>query len=267
MRIWHIPGTKWGISDFIAYDDRGFAVASGTIDKGKEWIADSLTDDLATSHGMLPYSVKRRADDPTIIIEHITKEISPLPAWAAANKFTDFNILGDEVKEMALSEEARLKSTQIGLDADRLEAEIEGLDKETEGLEKKAVPETEATKGVGGEGDYVERDEVIDLVKSVAASTKQLVEVVSDLAKRVKGLEENKLTLDKETLESTPAASLMDLYQSSVIGAPETKIDGRTSLAKSGPEEAPAQSPGAPGISGLAAHIARRNQQIERGVQ
>ncbi len=267
LRIWHIPGTKWGISDFIAYDDRGFAVASGTIDKGKEWIADSLTDDLATSHGMLPYSVKRRADDPTIIIEHITKEISPLPAWAAANKFTDFNILGDEVKEMALSEEARLKSTQIGLDADRLEAEIEGLDKETEGLEKKAVPETEATKGVGGEGDYVERDEVIDLVKSVAASTKQLVEVVSDLAKRVKGLEENKLTLDKETLESTPAASLMDLYQSSVIGAPETKIDGRTSLAKSGPEEAPAQSPGAPGISGLAAHIARRNQQIERGVQ
>jgi hypothetical protein len=88
------------------------------------------------------------------------------------------------------------------------------------------------------------------------------VQVVGDLAKRIKTLEANKLTADKETLERTPAASLADLYKSA-IGAEETKIDGRSSLAKSGPEET---QPAAPSqLTGLGAVISQRNREIEHG--
>jgi hypothetical protein len=85
------------------------------------------------------------------------------------------------------------------------------------------------------------------------------------MVRRVEALEANKLTIDKETLDSTPAASLADLYKS-VVGAEETKVDGRTALAKSGPEETKAEVALNPKLgNGLASVIAQRNIEIERG--
>lgn len=262
--LWHVGGSKWGVADFVGYDDNGFAVGTGTVDKGKEWIAEALMSfegDLLTSHGMPKGSIQRDPDDPTIIIGHITKEISPLPGNEAANEFTSFNISGSEVKQMAFSDEERAKLLALNVDPDTLEAQTDEKAQQTEGLENKEAESQPAP------GDYVERGEMADLVKSLAATQNQLVEVVGALAASVKELQENKLTIDKDILEQTPAASLMDLYQS-VIGAPEAKIDGRSSLAKSGPEEAAPEAPvGSRMGGGLAGHIAQRNQQIERGVQ
>lgn len=262
LRLAHVRGSRWGVADFVGYDDKGFAVATGIVDKNKEWVAESLMKngkDMLTSHGMLPSSIKRDPQDPTIYLEHTTTEISPLLASKAANEFTGFSIL-DEVKEMAFSEDERAKLTALGVDPERFEAETEEKAKETEGLEFKGKepdkPEASET------GDFVSRDEVGELVKSVAASTNQLVQVVGDLAERIKTLEGNKLALDQKTIEETPGASLADLYKS-VIGAPETKVDGRSTLAKSGPEEAQTDlvHPG----GGLAAVISQRNTEIERG--
>jgi hypothetical protein len=42
----------------------------------------------------------------------------------------------------------------------------------------------------------------------------------------------------KETIANTPAASLFEQIQSA-IGSDDTYIDGRTKLAKAGPEETP----------------------------
>ena len=265
--LWHVEGSRWGEADFVGYDDNGFAVASGSVDKGKEWVAESLMNngqEMLTSHGMPPWSVKRTEDDPTIIIGHITKEISPLPANIAANEFTSFSIL-DEVSEMALPEQDKARLSALGVDPDRLEAETEDKAKETEGLEFKEADKPEAATETG---DFVKRDEVADLVKSVATSTNHLVQVVGDLAERIKTLEANKLTIDKETVERTPAASLADLYKSTV-GAEEAKVDGRSKLAKSGPDEAPVEdaASGSRFGGGIAGVIAQRNQEIERGVQ
>jgi hypothetical protein len=264
--LWHVDGSRWGQADFVGYDDNGFAVASGTVDKGKEWVAESLMNyrgDLLTSHGMPRSTIERDPEDKTIITRHVTKEISPLPANVAANEYTGFTILGSsEVKEMALSQQDKAKLTELGVDADRLEAETESKAKETEGLEYKGAEKPEAAKETA-EGDFVSRDEVADLVKSVAASTNKLVEVVGNLADRIERLEANKLQIDKETLERTPAASLTDLYKS-VIGSDEARIDGRSSLAKSGPTETP-DDRGTPLKGGIAALISRRNIEIERG--
>jgi hypothetical protein len=84
------------------------------------------------------------------------------------------------------------------------------------------------------------------------------------LAKRIETLEENKLIVDKETLEQTPAASLAELYKS-VVGSEETKVDGRSKLAKSGPEESSEDVSSSRYGGGLAAVIAQRNREIESG--
>ena len=265
VKVWHIDGSRWGQADFVAYDDRGFSIASGTVDKGREWIAESLMafeGDLLTSHGMPPASIVRDPDDHSIIIRHQTTEISPLPASAAANKFTGFNIL-DEVKEMALSEKDEAKLTALNIDPERLDADTESKAKDTADLQFKENDPPDTPKETG-QDDYVSRAEITDFVKSVSDTQTQLVQVVAALAESVKSLQANKLTVDKETLEATPAASLTELHKS-IIGSPETKVDGRSSLAKSGPEEAPMDGTGSRFGGGITAIIGQRNQEIERG--
>lgn len=268
--LWHVDRSRWGEADFVGYDDKGFMAATGLVDRGKEWVAKSLVDsriELLASHGMPKGSIKRDPLDPTIYIEHMTKEISPLPADEAANKLTGFSILGDEVKSMAFSKEDQERLLKLNVDPDRLEAEAEDKAKEAERLELQHK-DKEKEKAATETGEFVSRDEVTDLVKSVAESTNRLVQVVGDLAERLKALEANKLTIDKETLEHTPAASLADLYKS-VVGSEETKVDGRSKLARSGPEEAPVEDAaiGSRFGGGLASVIVKRNQEIERGVQ
>jgi hypothetical protein len=258
--LWHIKESKWGQADFVGWDDNGFAVATGMVDKGKEWIAESLLDsglDLLTSHGMPRDSIKRVETDPTVIVGHITKEISPLLADSAANEHTGF-ILNNEVNKMALSPEDREKLKRLNVDADRLEAETESKSKETEGLEFKEVEKPDQDQAQA----YVSRDEMSELVKSLATSTNQMAEVVGSLVARIEAIEANKLTVDKDTVERTPAASLTDLYKS-VIGAEETKVDGRTALAKSGPEET--ATPTGQHFKTLSDVIIQRNREIERG--
>jgi len=266
VKVWHIDGSRWGQADFVAYDDRGFSIASGTVDKGREWIAEDLMNfdgDLLTSHGMPPSSIARDPNDPSIIIRHQTTEISPLPASAAANKFTGFNILGDEVKEMALSEKDEAKLTALNIDPERLDADTESKAKDTADLQFKGNDPPD-TPNETDQGDYVSRAEITDFVKSVSDTQTQLVQVVAALAESVKSLQDNKLAVDKETLEATPAASLTELHKS-IIGSPETKVDGRSSLAKSGPEEAPMDGTGSRFGGGIAKVISQHNQEIERG--
>ena len=105
--IWHLKETKFGIADFVSFTDDGFAIASGTVDKGKEHIAERLQNysDLKTSHGMPRWSILRNdPEDSSVITSHASKEISVLPGWAAANKLTGSyfkgkNMLTDDQKE------------------------------------------------------------------------------------------------------------------------------------------------------------------------
>jgi hypothetical protein len=93
--VWHSKEFRFGEADWVAYDDDGFALAAGTVDKGCEDFAEYLSKckGVRMSHGMPIGTIRRDPQDARVIVEHITKEISVLPAFAAANQFTSFVVL------------------------------------------------------------------------------------------------------------------------------------------------------------------------------
>lgn len=94
---WHLPGTAWGKADMVDYTDDGFAIAGGYVYEGHEKEAEAVAgmDDIRMSHGMPTAYIMRNKADPTIIDFHVTREISTLPGWAAANPLTDFVMLSE----------------------------------------------------------------------------------------------------------------------------------------------------------------------------
>jgi hypothetical protein len=257
--LWHVPGTKFGVADYVAYDESGFALASGTVDKGQEHIAEFLMaqDDLAMSHGMPVKEIERDTEDPTIITRYRTMEVSPLPRESAANRYGTA-IEFREVK-MAIPENKRPFLTgalgEKGLED--LEAKLADKAKELEELEiesKEEAPEEvecaeesgceeseeEAKEESAPEPQYVTVDEMIQIfdgyVKPLVEQIASLNHTVAEQDKELKALRQSDEEKMKETLANTPAASLFERI-GSVIGAPETYVDGRTSLAKDGPSE------------------------------
>jgi hypothetical protein len=131
--LWHVPEWKCGQATALAYDDSGFAVATGYFDKEKSYIAEWLAKqkDVAVSHAMPQSSIERDPNDPSVITAHQTVEISPLPLWAAANKLTGFIVLDDhaqkEAGDMAIPQAKRDAFIRVwGIDPsllDKLEAQ------------------------------------------------------------------------------------------------------------------------------------------------
>lgn len=101
--FWHVPEWKFGEATWVAYDDSGFTLSGGLIDKdpAKEAFAEWLSEqkDIAVSHGMPPSTIKRDESDPSILLEYETREISPLPSKNAANKLTGFIVLDNKETE------------------------------------------------------------------------------------------------------------------------------------------------------------------------
>lgn len=268
--LWHIEGTRFGVADFVAYEDSGFALASGTVDKGKEDVAEALSkmDNLATSHGMPVKEIQRDGTDPSIITRYRTVEISPLPFEAAANKHgTGFQILqAKEVDEMALPTKKRpfLEET-LGVEGvAALEQMLQDKAKEIQerGIEFKEetveeveaveseVPEEvqeEVTEPKESEPVYVTADELVQAfeqyIKPIVAQMSSLTQSleahsgeIKEQRAALKELQKDDETKLKAALSETPAASLFARI-GSVIGSDETYVDGRTSLAKSGPQQ------------------------------
>ena len=128
--IWHTKALNMGQSDWVAYDDSGFALAGGHFypDTDEKLIEElSNLDDVAMSHGMPKWSIERDEKDNSIITQHITEEISLLPGWAAANKRTGFAILDSSIKgtneePMAIPKEKRQELVEWGLDPKLIDA-------------------------------------------------------------------------------------------------------------------------------------------------
>lgn len=240
--LWHVPEWKIGQVTGHAYDDSGFALAYGVFDKGKEAIAEWLSkqDDIAVSHGMPNSSIVRDDNDASIIVEHITREISPLPAWAAANKLTSFVVLNKEADDVTIPENKRETLIAAGLSAETL-AKVEEMNKDVaqqakeSGLEhKEETPVIETANESGAEeatsGDAVTpevtpitREEVAEAIsestKEISDAVKVLIEQVSTLTK---ALAEQK---EKEAKAPQPVGSILDLIRSqSAVGAKATEL-------------------------------------------
>lgn len=151
--LWHTPGTAFGDVDMLDFTDDGMAVASGTIRKGKEHIAQRLGEmpNLGVSHGMDADTMERDAVDKSVITRHVTREISPLPLWAAANKRTRFAVLRKETS-MAMSNEKKQFLANAGLSDEEIQ-NVEQTGKEiaeeaqSSGVESKEAEVQEEPKG------------------------------------------------------------------------------------------------------------------------
>jgi hypothetical protein len=239
--LWHVKEWKWGDATAVAYDDSGFAVAIGKVADNPaaiavaDWLKER--DDILTSHGMPRPTVKREQDEKgnNVIVEHITREISPLFNFAAANKYTGFSILKEN--DMAIPKEKKEEFVEQGLAAevlDQLEQQNAATDKETETLEKKeeeAVTEEATTQEAVSEP--VTQEAVAGAIASVV---KPLIEQVSVLTEQVKELTKTDAEKIAEKAATTPAASLEAMTFESIFGD-LNKVDGRSTLAKSKPAE------------------------------
>ena len=263
--LWHRPEWKWGQATWLAYDDSGFALAAGTVDRGKEKLALQVAsipaDQLRVSHGMPITSIKRDPDDPSVIVQHVTREISPLPAWAAANQHTGFYILQEVEQPMALPKDKRDRLVdEWGLPEDLLgqleeanaeeakaaqEAGVESKEKEAEPdvdqpveeqptEDKDADPEPVADEQPEPAVDEppaaepVYRQELAEAMSALGQAFQALNEQVNALAGQVKELKESKAVEEEE--------SLVDIFQRAA-GHPAARLDGRTSQAKDRPRE------------------------------
>jgi hypothetical protein len=280
--LWHRPEFKWGKATWVAYDDSGFALAMGTVDKGCEPIAEAVSKldakSIRVSHGMPKKSIVRDPDDSSVIIEHVTAEISPLPARAAANLLTSFQILKEDDmpiptdKKTTLVEEWGIPKEVL----EKLEAQNADMAKEAKeaGIQSKETVEPQATPPVEtpetpavppATAPVIKETEVVEPTKtSPIPSVQEIADAVSavlndrltaidqkfttlettiaSMQGEIKALKETDETKITEKASKTPAMSLSALLSHSIrsaIGASETAVDGRSALAKSKPEEAP----------------------------
>jgi hypothetical protein len=277
--LWHTESLNIGQTDVIAYDkDNGIAMAAGYFHKEAEFIAEAIADNpdfWGVSHGMPSETVKRSKEDPTVIIEHITKEISPLPFQAAANKWADFTVLKEV--NMTLAQEKKEQLEQAGIGADMLSAIEEKHKSLNENLDELGIESKEQTSEDAV--DEKEQEEVTEEVQSEEAEEKevpetkeeeaveelftkaqveQLAEVLAVVVDKIdKKIDERLAPVEEqladkksveeaaeELIKQTPATSLTDmlfpgyaLKQQSAVQSDDTVIDGRSKLGQDMPDE------------------------------
>ena len=147
-----------------------------------------------------------------------------------------------EHKKPFLEELGILGNLEAALAAKKEELESAGVEsKETESETPEVTTPEVKDEEVVTEESPVETPDMGDLVEAIAAAITQAVEPLQAEIAGLKEAQESleaKQTKDVEDFMSlTPAQSLSDLISASVIGNPKTKIDGRSSEAKDGPEE------------------------------
>jgi len=272
--IWHNKDWRIGQTEWVDYDDSGFAVAMGYIYPEFAEIGEALATvkGLALSHGMPGWSIQRDESDPSVITQHITTEISVLPLWAAANKLTGV-VLSKESDDMGISldEKRRLvedwkidpalidqleamnaadaaKANGLGIESkeadtpedlpiDEKEQEAPEAEAEAqpEAEEKQAESQPEPTRAFDVAGLKEIGEALQTTMLAVTALGAQVKELTAQL-NEVKTRDEDKVAAKAA---SSPYASLAALMQKSVIGDEAALIDGRTKEAQ-GPEETPA---------------------------
>jgi len=227
---WHVPGSRWGVADMVAYDDStGFVLSTGLVDKGMEHVAEALAerDDLLVSHGMPRSELRYDPADPSVIVRYRTQEISPLPRNKAANKHTQFITLN---KEKDMNQDKKDFLAQAGFDVAEIEAALAAKKQQAdaEGRESKEVKEEVVETAAPEPQPAITADVIAQAMQS--AMTQAMEPVLARLAE----LEQKA----KDADDPDPFEAIMHSYKSRVIGSEDTKVDGRTKEAKDTPLEA-----------------------------
>jgi hypothetical protein len=233
--LWHfhVPGTRYGQADMLAYDDAGFVIAAGTIDKGHEAEAEAVMgiSAIRVSHGMWRSSVRYDPKEKGVITRYRSVEISDLPLQRAANPLTGFYAM-KEGENMGLPADKKAYLKTVGLSDERilaLEKELEdkaGLAKEAGLASKEGEPAPEAPKAPASEpkpdekltpqGEQPTADAPIPLTaEAIAGAVTAVLEPFSARLGAVEAAVSKEKAKDEQRIvekaADTPAASLAAL--------------------------------------------------------
>jgi hypothetical protein len=265
--LWHIKEYRWGVADWVALDEHEtgvvFVIAGGHVYPGFESMAETISaldpKEVRVSHGMPKETIAYDQNDQSIIVNYQTKEISPLPYQAAANKYTGFVILKEvemtipEAKKSMLRSQwklpdeilARLEQANA-LDASKgLDGGLETKDQKDDAVQvvDDAVNDAPVETEVVEEAEKpLTRAEVLEAMTAMGKLNQEALHAISEkvdaLADSVKELEQTDKAKIIKAVDGLAPASLTDLFmQSSVIGPGGARLDGRTSLAQNKPKE------------------------------
>ena len=275
--IWHAP-VPVGETDYLAWDDRGFLISSGTVKPEWEKAIKALTESgepLGMSHGMPLESIKRATNDKRVITDYTSKEISILPLDKAANLLTALR-----AKETTMELEKGLRPEQrqrlVGMMGEesvkQLETEIERKAANAKGLESKETgneaddldtletPPVAEVKAVTptptpatpvapapADGDApLSRGEIVEAIATAmeqvtsifGKSINELAVQVEALQKEVKGQKTEMAAQVAEKASATPKASVAALLSKRLGGGLGKPLATTDPLMKGGPKEA-----------------------------
>jgi hypothetical protein len=273
--LYHVKEWRLGKATAVAYDDSGFAIAVGVIEKGLEPVAEFIAglspETVGVSHGMPQDSIKRDADDPKVIIEHVTKEITVLPMKYAANKLTGMYFIQKEDNQMGIPAEKKARLIQEWKMPEELldkltssNAELAKLADEAGVAKKEAAeeetpvektPEVEKPAEEAPKEGETPQETTVDaseqspsrkeVAEAIANVLTPLIDSVKELKDAVMGLETKLASVEtgseaklKELLGQSTQASLYGMIRDSVIGSKATEVTKDDPLAKSKPKEA-----------------------------
>jgi len=247
---WHEP-LKWGQCDFAEYT-HGFLVMSGTIDEGFEDVAEKMaeSDEIAVSHGY-HYRGKDLVDG--VYQRYRMFEVSPLPFERAANMWTSFETISQEVKEMRADKRSFLEKY---FGAERVAA-AEGnwaeLEKELkdQGVAYKengdaAAAEEPAEKETAPAEAKVEvENKVYQLDEDTTKAVKTMAEKLPEIIERLEKLEKDD---DAKIADALEAAKEKSAYVPSAAKDNEVSAEEKEETDKAKPDtswfsDAIAQSP------------------------
>lgn len=259
------------------------AMAGGYIYEWASPVAEALSKakGLGVSHGMPVDGIVRDEEDPSIIFDYNSQEITVLAMEKAANLYTSFYTLSKERSVMTDSDKRQLRewgvsdemieqiiqsNKTLGQVAEEMDLPRKSV---TEVVEDEAVEETAAEETL--EEEQVEEEAPAESVEEPADPSAQVVfsleaqeefakglvealnkqvlepmlEQIADQAARIEVLEKSLTEVGGAETEAKDEQMLKtriwDSVIKSAIGAPETRIDGRSSLAQKKPAEADAQ--------------------------
>ena len=292
---WHTKeGAHEQRADWMDYAD-GFLCLSGPLSaeeaKAITRVADEF--DLGMSHGF--YAIGRDRKN-----GHITKyrafEVSYLPLEDAANPWTDFVTIEKEVDEMGFSDSKRRMLALLAGEDFAAEVESETAAK-AEMLEQAGIDSKEATEAPAGEepaeesaaaeeaeADDEAAEEATDEPEAEATDESEekdaeflsrdeageaftlMTDMIVGLGDKIDTLAASDAEKIEDVVEKTPRASLAEIIAQRASGSEETIVDGRTSLAKSKPEEAESNADERTGI-GVLDQIMQMNVDRAEGLK
>lgn len=190
--IWHTPGTRLGVSDWLDYSD-GMACGSGIIDNDQESVAIALAQkDVGASHGFVEFT---RHTVNGVIGKHISYELSVLPPEYASN---NYNLVRSKEVTFTPAKRKFLLETYSEDAVNALEKGNEELFKQ---LKEANVSFKSADEQADATGDVLleQMASLTDAVRGLAEIVKTQEKSISDFDGRVSAVQKS---IDEQVAEA-----------------------------------------------------------------